>query len=264
MDRCQQRLEEGLSPCPEVEEEWRRMLRDSKRRQRDREDRERVKKPNGTEEGVGEISWRGSVCMYNCTEVVFTSWQEHIQPSCQQSGCCTHLHFLSLLIPAHGRGPKKAPQYWLHDAKNRTKPAESQMFIPTNRLLTTWQTHLRFFVCRKPDKKNTFLLFVLKFVLFSFFIIQRHYSQLCALSSDHMPADKLFICMRKNHHLFEVSVRFRHSSFACCCGVKVEGRTVSQQEPTVARSGSISRAGFNLTSYCRFPLVLVCDSRVIS
>ncbi|XP_026219495.1 coiled-coil domain-containing protein 146 [Anabas testudineus] len=39
MDRCQQRLEEGLPPCPEMEEEWRKMLRDKKRRQRDKEDR---------------------------------------------------------------------------------------------------------------------------------------------------------------------------------------------------------------------------------
>ncbi len=29
----------------------------------------------------------------------------------------------------------------------------------------------------------------------------------------------------ENRHLFEVSVRFRHSSFACCCGVKVKRRT---------------------------------------
>ncbi|XP_029017231.1 coiled-coil domain-containing protein 146 [Betta splendens] len=42
MDRCQRRLEEGRSPCPEIEEEWRRMLRDKKRRQRDKEDRERL------------------------------------------------------------------------------------------------------------------------------------------------------------------------------------------------------------------------------
>lgn len=43
MDRCQQRLEKGLPPCPEIEEEWRRMLQDKKRRQRDKEDRDRVK-----------------------------------------------------------------------------------------------------------------------------------------------------------------------------------------------------------------------------
>ncbi|XP_040886163.1 coiled-coil domain-containing protein 146 [Toxotes jaculatrix] len=42
MDRCQQRLEQGLPPCPEIEEEWRRMLRDKKRRQRDKEERERL------------------------------------------------------------------------------------------------------------------------------------------------------------------------------------------------------------------------------
>ncbi|KAG7240738.1 hypothetical protein INR49_026627 [Caranx melampygus] len=41
MDRCQRRLEQGLPPCPEIEEEWRRMLRDKKRRQRDKEERER-------------------------------------------------------------------------------------------------------------------------------------------------------------------------------------------------------------------------------
>uniref|UniRef100_A0A3Q2XQ19 Coiled-coil domain containing 146 n=1 Tax=Hippocampus comes TaxID=109280 RepID=A0A3Q2XQ19_HIPCM len=42
MDRCQRRLEQGLPPCPEMEEEWRRMLRDKKRRQRDKEERERL------------------------------------------------------------------------------------------------------------------------------------------------------------------------------------------------------------------------------
>uniref|UniRef100_A0A671Z1W4 Coiled-coil domain containing 146 n=1 Tax=Sparus aurata TaxID=8175 RepID=A0A671Z1W4_SPAAU len=42
MDRCQQQLEQGLPPCPEMEEEWRRMLRDKKRRQRDKEERERL------------------------------------------------------------------------------------------------------------------------------------------------------------------------------------------------------------------------------
>lgn len=31
-----------MPPCPEIEEEWRRMLRDRRRRQRDKEDRERV------------------------------------------------------------------------------------------------------------------------------------------------------------------------------------------------------------------------------
>lgn len=48
MDRCQQRLEQGLPPCPEIEEEWRRMLRDKKRRQRDKAEKERVKKPRHT------------------------------------------------------------------------------------------------------------------------------------------------------------------------------------------------------------------------
>ncbi|XP_036978375.1 coiled-coil domain-containing protein 146 isoform X1 [Acanthopagrus latus] len=54
MDRCQQQLEQGLPPCPEMEEEWRRMLRDKKRRQRDKEERERraeeaewIQLPNG-------------------------------------------------------------------------------------------------------------------------------------------------------------------------------------------------------------------------
>ncbi|XP_019123017.2 coiled-coil domain-containing protein 146 isoform X3 [Larimichthys crocea] len=42
MDRCQQQLEQGLPPCPEIEEEWRRMLRDKKRRQRDKVERERL------------------------------------------------------------------------------------------------------------------------------------------------------------------------------------------------------------------------------
>ncbi|KAM7367067.1 hypothetical protein PAMP_014992 [Pampus punctatissimus] len=41
MDRCQRRLEQGLPSCPEIEEEWRRMLRDKRRRQRDKEERER-------------------------------------------------------------------------------------------------------------------------------------------------------------------------------------------------------------------------------
>ncbi|XP_033845165.1 coiled-coil domain-containing protein 146 [Periophthalmus magnuspinnatus] len=40
MDRCQRRLEQDLPPCPDIEKEWRRMLRDKKRRQRDREERE--------------------------------------------------------------------------------------------------------------------------------------------------------------------------------------------------------------------------------
>ncbi|KAM3588064.1 uncharacterized protein V6R79_020206 [Siganus canaliculatus] len=48
MDRCQQQLEQGLPPCPEIEEEWRRMLRDKKRRQRDKEERERL---------AGEEEW---------------------------------------------------------------------------------------------------------------------------------------------------------------------------------------------------------------
>nr|XP_019948010.1 PREDICTED: coiled-coil domain-containing protein 146 [Paralichthys olivaceus] len=42
MDRCQRRLEQGLPPCPEMEEEWRRMLRNKRRRQRDKEEREKL------------------------------------------------------------------------------------------------------------------------------------------------------------------------------------------------------------------------------
>ncbi|XP_041833687.1 coiled-coil domain-containing protein 146 isoform X2 [Melanotaenia boesemani] len=46
MDRCQQRLDQGLSPYPEIEEEWRRMLRDKKRRQRDKEEKKRLAEEN--------------------------------------------------------------------------------------------------------------------------------------------------------------------------------------------------------------------------
>ncbi|XP_072233448.1 coiled-coil domain-containing protein 146 [Leuresthes tenuis] len=42
MDGCQRRLDQGLPPYPEIEEEWRRMLRDKKRRQRDNEEKERL------------------------------------------------------------------------------------------------------------------------------------------------------------------------------------------------------------------------------
>uniref|UniRef100_A0A8C6SNR8 Coiled-coil domain-containing protein 146 n=1 Tax=Neogobius melanostomus TaxID=47308 RepID=A0A8C6SNR8_9GOBI len=42
MDRCQRRLEHDLPPFPELEEEWKRMLRDKKKKQREREERERV------------------------------------------------------------------------------------------------------------------------------------------------------------------------------------------------------------------------------
>ncbi|KAM4615636.1 coiled-coil domain-containing protein 146 [Polymixia lowei] len=42
VDVCQQRLEQGLSPCAEMEEEWRRALRDKRRRQRDKQERERL------------------------------------------------------------------------------------------------------------------------------------------------------------------------------------------------------------------------------
>ncbi|XP_044198760.1 coiled-coil domain-containing protein 146 isoform X2 [Thunnus albacares] len=46
MDRCQQRLEQDLPLYPDIEEEWRRMLRDKKRRQRDKEERERLAEEN--------------------------------------------------------------------------------------------------------------------------------------------------------------------------------------------------------------------------
>ncbi|XP_005725304.1 coiled-coil domain-containing protein 146 isoform X3 [Pundamilia nyererei] len=42
MDKSQRRLEQGLSPYPEKEEEWRKMLQDKKRRQRDKEEKERL------------------------------------------------------------------------------------------------------------------------------------------------------------------------------------------------------------------------------
>ncbi|XP_034433995.1 coiled-coil domain-containing protein 146 isoform X1 [Hippoglossus hippoglossus] len=42
MDRCQRQQEQGLPPCPEMEEEWRRMLRNKRRRQRDKEEREKL------------------------------------------------------------------------------------------------------------------------------------------------------------------------------------------------------------------------------
>ncbi|XP_056132649.1 coiled-coil domain-containing protein 146 [Lampris incognitus] len=41
VDSCQCRLEQGLSPCPEIEEEWKKVLRDKKRRQRDKAEKER-------------------------------------------------------------------------------------------------------------------------------------------------------------------------------------------------------------------------------
>ncbi|CAK6949912.1 coiled-coil domain-containing protein 146 [Scomber scombrus] len=46
MDRCQRRLEQGLPLYDEIEEEWRRMLRDKKRRQRDKEEKERLAEEN--------------------------------------------------------------------------------------------------------------------------------------------------------------------------------------------------------------------------
>ncbi|XP_076009275.1 coiled-coil domain-containing protein 146 [Genypterus blacodes] len=42
MDVCQRRVEEGLPPSPEMEDEWKKMLRDKRRRQRDKEERERL------------------------------------------------------------------------------------------------------------------------------------------------------------------------------------------------------------------------------
>ncbi|XP_024913199.1 coiled-coil domain-containing protein 146 isoform X2 [Cynoglossus semilaevis] len=42
MEMCQRRLEQGLPPCPEMEEEWRRMLRDKRRRQRDKEEKDKL------------------------------------------------------------------------------------------------------------------------------------------------------------------------------------------------------------------------------
>uniref|UniRef100_A0A673BVV2 Coiled-coil domain containing 146 n=1 Tax=Sphaeramia orbicularis TaxID=375764 RepID=A0A673BVV2_9TELE len=41
MDSCQRRMEQGLPPDAEMEAEWKRMLRDKKRRQRDKEEKER-------------------------------------------------------------------------------------------------------------------------------------------------------------------------------------------------------------------------------
>ncbi|XP_061570455.1 coiled-coil domain-containing protein 146 [Cololabis saira] len=45
-EKCQQRLEQGLAPSPEIEEECRKKLRDKKRRQRDREERLRLAEEN--------------------------------------------------------------------------------------------------------------------------------------------------------------------------------------------------------------------------
>ncbi|KAM6895690.1 coiled-coil domain-containing protein 146 [Xenentodon cancila] len=42
MENCQQRLEQGRPPFPEIEEEWRKILRDKKRRQRDKEEKQRL------------------------------------------------------------------------------------------------------------------------------------------------------------------------------------------------------------------------------
>uniref|UniRef100_A0A1A8KGC6 Coiled-coil domain containing 146 n=1 Tax=Nothobranchius kuhntae TaxID=321403 RepID=A0A1A8KGC6_NOTKU len=47
MDRCQRRLEQGLLPWPEMEEELRRMVQDKKRRQKDKEEKQRILEANG-------------------------------------------------------------------------------------------------------------------------------------------------------------------------------------------------------------------------
>uniref|UniRef100_A0A3P9LCV8 Coiled-coil domain containing 146 n=1 Tax=Oryzias latipes TaxID=8090 RepID=A0A3P9LCV8_ORYLA len=49
MEQCQRRLEQGLSPHPEIEEEWKRRLRDKRRRQKDKEEKEKL---------AGEDKWR--------------------------------------------------------------------------------------------------------------------------------------------------------------------------------------------------------------
>lgn len=60
----------------------------------------------------------------------------------------------------------------------------------------------------------------------------------------------------ENRHLFEVWARFRHSSFACRCGVKVRERTIlswgrvhvlcffPQQESAMVTNWSIRQIGF--------------------
>nr|XP_015813462.2 LOW QUALITY PROTEIN: coiled-coil domain-containing protein 146 [Nothobranchius furzeri] len=47
MDRCQRRLEQGLLPWPEMEEELRRMVQDKKKRQKDKEEKQRILEANG-------------------------------------------------------------------------------------------------------------------------------------------------------------------------------------------------------------------------
>ncbi|KAM6984793.1 coiled-coil domain-containing protein 146 [Aplochiton taeniatus] len=42
MDACQQRLDQGLAPCPDMEEDWMKALRDERRREADRLEKERL------------------------------------------------------------------------------------------------------------------------------------------------------------------------------------------------------------------------------
>lgn len=53
MERCQQQVGLGLPPCPDSEEEWRRMLRDERRRRRDREERDRVSRRTNKQTKAG-------------------------------------------------------------------------------------------------------------------------------------------------------------------------------------------------------------------
>ncbi|KAM9824652.1 coiled-coil domain-containing protein 146 [Neosynchiropus ocellatus] len=46
LDTCRCRLDLGLPPCPEMEEEWRKMLRDRRRRQRDKEEQQKRAQQN--------------------------------------------------------------------------------------------------------------------------------------------------------------------------------------------------------------------------
>lgn len=53
LERCQQQVGLGLPPCPDLEEEWRRMLRDERRRRRDREERDRVSRRTNKQTKAG-------------------------------------------------------------------------------------------------------------------------------------------------------------------------------------------------------------------